>query len=45
MPYGQDAQIIGEAVSTHPGKVVMETAIGGTRVLDMLTGEQLPRIC
>ncbi|RJQ57412.1 MAG: hydrogenase expression/formation protein HypE [Desulfobacteraceae bacterium] len=45
MPYGQDAQIIGEAVSAHPGKVVMETAIGGTRVLDMLTGEQLPRIC
>ena len=43
--YGQDAQIIGEVTAAHPGKVFMETAIGGTRILDMLTGEQLPRIC
>ncbi|OQX03850.1 MAG: hydrogenase expression/formation protein HypE [Desulfobacteraceae bacterium IS3] len=42
---GKDACIIGEAVSEHPGKVVMQTAIGGTRIVDMLTGEQLPRIC
>jgi len=44
-PYGQDARIIGEVTGAYPGKVVMETAIGGTRILDMLTGEQLPRIC
>ena len=44
-PYGRDAQIIGEVTAVHPGKVVMETAIGGTRIVDMPTGEQLPRIC
>ncbi|MDM8549513.1 hydrogenase expression/formation protein HypE [Desulfobacterales bacterium HSG2] len=42
---GKDACIIGEAVSDHLGQVVMETRIGGTRIVDMLTGEQLPRIC
>ncbi|OQX26521.1 MAG: hydrogenase expression/formation protein HypE [Desulfobacteraceae bacterium IS3] len=42
---GKDAAIIGEVVSDHPGKVIMETRIGGTRIVDMLTGEQLPRIC
>ena len=44
-PFGQDAQIIGAVTASHPGKVFVETAIGGTRILDMLTGEQLPRIC
>ncbi|MBW1960035.1 MAG: hydrogenase expression/formation protein HypE [Deltaproteobacteria bacterium] len=44
-PYGQDAQIIGEVTAVHRGKVFMETAIGGARILDMLAGEQLPRIC
>ncbi len=44
-PFGGDACIIGEVVSLHPGKVVMETAIGGERIVNMLTGEQLPRIC
>lgn len=44
-PYGREAQIIGEATADHPGRVVMETAIGGTRILDMLSGEPLPRIC
>ena len=44
-PFGKDAAVIGEAVSDHPGKVVMETPIGGTRIVDMLTGDQLPRIC
>jgi len=43
--FGKDAAIIGEAVSDHHGKVVMKTRIGGTRIIDMLTGEQLPRIC
>jgi len=42
---GEDAVIIGEAVSDHPGKVIMETQIGGTRIIDMPLGEQLPRIC
>jgi hydrogenase expression/formation protein HypE len=43
--YGKDACIIGEVVSDHIGKVVMKTRIGGTRIIDMLTGQQLPRIC
>ncbi|MFO8049963.1 MAG: hydrogenase expression/formation protein HypE [Desulfosudaceae bacterium] len=42
---GKDACIIGEVVSEHAGRVIMETAIGGERIIDMLTGEQLPRIC
>ena len=44
-PLGQDAAIIGEAVDRHPGMVLMRTLIGGTRVVDVLFGEQLPRIC
>jgi len=44
-PAGKDACIIGEVTADHPGKVAMETRIGGTRFVDMLTGEQLPRIC
>ena len=43
--YGKNACIIGEVVSEDPGRVVMETHIGGTRIVDMLIGEQLPRIC
>lgn len=43
--FGKDAAIIGEVVSKDPGKVFMNTAIGGERIIDMLTGEQLPRIC
>ncbi|MCJ7774003.1 MAG: hydrogenase expression/formation protein HypE, partial [Desulfobacterales bacterium] len=43
--YGKDACVIGEVVSENPKKVFMKTRIGGTRILDMLTGEQLPRIC
>ncbi|MBI9074825.1 MAG: hydrogenase expression/formation protein HypE [Desulfatibacillum sp.] len=43
--HGENACIIGEVVSEHPGTVVMKTAIGGARIVDMLTGEQLPRIC
>jgi hydrogenase expression/formation protein HypE len=42
---GQDAVIIGEVVVDHPGMVLMKTEIGGTRVLDVMFGEQLPRIC
>ncbi|HEX3036547.1 MAG TPA: hydrogenase expression/formation protein HypE [Thermodesulfobacteriota bacterium] len=44
-PLGREAVIIGEVISDHPGIVFMKTKIGGTRVVDMLTGEQLPRIC
>jgi hydrogenase expression/formation protein HypE len=43
--FGKDACIIGEVMSDHPGRVIMETRIGGIRIVDMLTGEQLPRIC
>jgi len=43
--YGRDATIIGEVVAEHPGKVIMQTRIGGSRIVDMLAGEQLPRIC
>ena len=42
---GKDAAVIGEVVDEHPGFVMMKTRIGGTRVVDMLSGEQLPRIC
>jgi hydrogenase expression/formation protein HypE len=44
-PLGKDAAIIGEVTSDHPGFVFMKTRVGGTRVVDMLSGEQLPRIC
>jgi hydrogenase expression/formation protein HypE len=44
-PLGRAAAIIGEVVDTHPGMVLMKTEIGGTRVLDVMFGEQLPRIC
>lgn len=43
--YGKYATVIGEVHSDKPGRVSMETAIGGERILDMLSGEQLPRIC
>jgi hydrogenase expression/formation protein HypE len=42
---GKDASIIGEVVADNPGLVIMQTRIGGARIVDMLTGEQLPRIC
>jgi hydrogenase expression/formation protein HypE len=44
-PLGREAAIIGEVVAEHPGFVLMKTRVGGTRVVDMLSGEQLPRIC
>ena len=43
--FGKDACIIGEVISDHPGRVMMKTRIGGIRIVDMLTGDQLPRIC
>jgi hydrogenase expression/formation protein HypE len=44
-PYGKDATVIGEVVDDYPGKVFLRTRIGGRRIVDMLSGEQLPRIC
>jgi len=43
--FGKDAVIIGEVTDKDPGKVFLQTRIGGLRIVDMLTGEQLPRIC
>jgi hydrogenase expression/formation protein HypE len=44
-PLGENAAVIGEIVDDHPGMVVMRSLIGGERVVAMLSGEQLPRIC
>ena len=43
--YGAEAAIIGEVREEHPGKVVMRTSLGASRIVDMLVGELLPRIC
>jgi hydrogenase expression/formation protein HypE len=44
-PLGSGTTIIGSCVDDHPGMVVARTALGGTRVISMPIGEQLPRIC
>lgn len=44
-PLGRDAVAIGRVTADHPGRVVMQTRFGGRRVVDMLVGDQLPRIC
>ncbi len=44
-PYGARAKIIGEVQDAPGGMVLLETLAGGTRIVDMLQGEQLPRIC
>lgn len=44
-PLGRDACCIGEVVAAHPRRVLVKTEIGGTRVLDVMLGEPLPRIC
>jgi hydrogenase expression/formation protein HypE len=44
-PLGIRAEAIGHCVAEHPGMVVARTALGGTRVVDLPIGEQLPRIC
>ncbi len=43
--FGKNAAIIGRVTDDTPGKVFLKTLIGGVRIIDMLTGEQLPRIC
>ncbi|WP_071796377.1 hydrogenase expression/formation protein HypE [Natronohydrobacter thiooxidans] len=45
LPEGQGAAVIGHAVAAHPGQVRMQTSFGGSRIVDMLIGDQLPRIC
>ncbi len=42
---GQDAAVIGEICINHSGKAVLQSVIGGRRMIDMLSGEMLPRIC
>lgn len=44
-PLGAHATIAGRVVADHPGMVTLRTALGATRVVDMLPGDQLPRIC
>ena len=44
-PTGKQASIIGEIISTPPGIVLLKTAFGAERIIDMLVGDQLPRIC
>ena len=44
-PHGKDAQIIGEVTPEHKGRVYIKTVSGGKRIVDMLSGDQLPRIC
>jgi hydrogenase expression/formation protein HypE len=44
-PMGRDSVIVGDIVAEHPGMVSMATGVGGTRILDVMFGEQLPRIC
>ena len=43
--YGREARVIGTVVDKHHGTVVMRTSFGTTRIVDMLAGDQLPRIC
>jgi len=43
--YGREAAVIGRVTEAHPGRVVLHTTLGARRMVDMLVGEQLPRIC
>jgi hydrogenase expression/formation protein HypE len=43
--YGEEAVIIGEVTAEPQSRVLLRTAIGTTRIVDMLAGEMLPRIC
>ncbi len=44
-PLGRDASIVGTVVPEHPGMVILRSKVGGERVVTLLSGEQLPRIC
>ena len=43
--YGKEASLIGQVSANNPGRVVMKTSIGSSRIVDMLVGDPLPRIC
>jgi hydrogenase expression/formation protein HypE len=45
LPEGQGAVRVGQVVAEHPGMVTIRTLVGSERIVDMLVGEQLPRIC
>ena len=45
LPEGAEAAVIGRVVADHPGMVTIRTIVGSERIVDMLVGEQLPRIC
>jgi len=45
LPEGKNAAIIGTVTENYPGKLILRTAFGGSRVLTKLAGDQLPRIC
>jgi len=44
-PYGRESITIGEVSAEHPGRVAMRTTIGSSRIVDMMVGDPLPRIC
>jgi hydrogenase expression/formation protein HypE len=44
-PYGAESAVIGEVLEGPPGRVTMKTRLGAARIIDMLSGELLPRIC
>jgi len=44
-PHGAESAIVGEFTEQRPGRVILKTGIGGGRILDMMIGDQLPRIC
>lgn len=44
-PYGRNAAIIGDVVDEKPGKVIMISALGSTRYIDVPTGDPIPRVC
>jgi hydrogenase expression/formation protein HypE len=44
-PAGREAAIVGEVTAEPAGSVILSTVFGGDRIVDMLAGEQLPRIC
>jgi hydrogenase expression/formation protein HypE len=44
-PAGREAAIVGEVTAEPAGSVILSTTFGGDRIVDMLAGEQLPRIC
>jgi hydrogenase expression/formation protein HypE len=44
-PLGKEARVIGKVKEVPQGTVLMNTLIGGTRIVEMLSGDQLPRIC